>query len=239
MAAFLKQLGIQFRGDLRDKDILMVYYLVPLVFYLVMGGVMNLPGLDAGKTMILSLTIFAVSMSAFLGLPQTLVKARENGVLDAYRVAGIPVWSVPLAGIIISFLHIMIVALIILATAPLLFQAHRPLNPGAHLLAVVLITLCSEALGVLLGALVKKQSTLPLAGQLLFMPTVMLSGIMFPATLLPKALQIGAKLLPATQGMALLAQGKIEPTPLFVLLGITIIAFSTAVFFFRKTSAHA
>ncbi len=33
MKAFFKYLGIQFRMDLRDKGVLMTYYLVPLLFF--------------------------------------------------------------------------------------------------------------------------------------------------------------------------------------------------------------
>lgn len=109
MKAFITHLEVQFSGDLRDKGILMVYYLVPLVFYAVMSSIMKLPEMNMSETLITSISIFTLSMSAFLGLPQTLVKARETGVLQAFRVAGIPSWSMPLSAIVISLLHIMIV----------------------------------------------------------------------------------------------------------------------------------
>lgn len=66
MKAFLIQLFVQLKMDLRDKGTLMVYYLVPLVFYLVMGSIMKAIGLDAQTPIILAITIFALSMSAFL-----------------------------------------------------------------------------------------------------------------------------------------------------------------------------
>ncbi len=239
MKAFMKQLVIQFRGDMRDKSVLMVYYMVPLVFYLVMASIFKLLGPEADKTMVTALSIFAMSMSAYLGLPQTLVHARENGVLEAYRVAGIPAWSMPLAAILNSFLHMMIVAVLILLTAPTLFHAQLPASIPAHLGAMALIALCSEALGVLLSCFVRKQSTLTLAGQCLFMPTILLSGIMFPASLLPKPMQIAAEILPATQGMRLLGNGAVNLLPFGVLMGITIAAFAASVFLFRKISRKA
>ena len=58
MKAFCTQLFIQFRGDLRDKGVLMVYYLVPMAFYLIMGSIMKTLEMDSGNSLILSITIF-------------------------------------------------------------------------------------------------------------------------------------------------------------------------------------
>ena len=237
MKAFFIQLGVQFRGDLRDKGILMVYYLVPLAFYLVMGSIMKALEMETGAPLTLSITVFAMSMSAYLGMPQSLVKAREQGVLEAYRAAGIPAWSMPIATIVISTLHILVVAVIILATAPLLFGAAMPEHMGRYTLTVLLCALCSEALGALLACLVKKQSTLTLAGQCLFLPTVMLSGIMFPAALLPKAMQLAGEALPATQTIKLYTGSSVWP--LVVLAAVTLGAVAAAVVLFRRISMRA
>ncbi len=236
MKAFMISLYIQFRGDLRDKGVLMVYYLVPLVFYLVMGSILKLPGLNSGMTLITSITIFAMSMSSFLGMPQTLVKARENGVLNAYRVAGIPGWSLPLSSIIISFIHIMIVVVIILVSSPYLFQVEWPQSIPLHILSMGIVAMASEALGVLLACFVKKQSSLTLVGQCLFLPTVMLSGIMFPASLLPKPMQIVGEILPAAQGIRLVSGGALQLKPLLILLSMIFVAFVIAVIRFRRIS---
>lgn len=239
MKAFACSLYIQFRGDLRDKDVLMVYYLVPILFYLVMGSILMLPGLETEKTMITSVTIFALSMSAFLGMPQTLVKARENGVLHAYRVAGIPSWSLPLSAIIISFVHIMVIAAAILVSAPYLFQAAWPQSIPLHIFCMAVVAVASEALGVLLACLVKKQSSLTLVGQCLFLPTVMLSGIMFPASLLPKPMQVAGEILPATQGMRLISEGSLQLTPLLVQISLIVAAFAVSVMLFRRISMRS
>ncbi|MDF2948531.1 MAG: type transporter [Sedimentibacter sp.] len=239
MKAFCTQLFIQFKSDLRDKGVLMVYYIVPMAFYLIMGSIMKTLELDEGNSLILSITIFALSMSAFLGMPQSLVKARENGVLIAYRVAGIPSWSLPLSTIIISFVHIMIVAIIILFSAPYLYSAAWPTNIMLYLLSVAIVAICSEALGALISCLVKKQSTLTLVGQLLFLPTVMFSGIMFPSNLLPRPMQLIGAILPATQGLRLITMEGMQVLPLIILLGITILTFLISIELFRRISVRA
>lgn len=234
MKAFITHLFVQFRGDLRDKGVLLVYYIVPLVFYVVMGSIMKLPEMEMEKNLILSITIFALSMSAFLGLPQILVRARENGILQAFRVAGIPSWSMPLTAIIISFLHMMIVAFIILITAPLIFSVSFPQNIAAHILCIVLVALASQAIGVLLSCFIKKQTTLTLAGQCLFLPTIMLTGIMFPMSLLPKAMRVIGEIFPASQGMKLIKDNAIQITPLIMLFTLAVLAFGLSMIMFRR-----
>jgi ABC-2 type transport system permease protein len=238
MKAMLTQLRVQFAQDLRDRGTLLVYYLVPLVFYLVMGSIMKAISLDAQIPPILALTTFALTMSAFLGMPQNLAKAREHGIFEAYRAAGIPAWSLPLATIAISTLHIAIVAVAILASAPLLFKADLPASVPAHLLTVLLVALCSESLGALISCLVKKQATMTLAAQCLFLPSIMFTGIMFPSELLPKPMQWIGGALPAAQGMRLYGGGELAAGPLALLCGTAIAAFAASGALFRRIGAR-
>lgn len=236
MKAFIIQLWVQLRMDLRDKGTLMVYYLVPLVFYLVMGSIMKVIAMETQMPLVLSITIFTLSMSAFLGMPQNLVKAREQGILEAYRAAGVPAWSLPLATIILSTLHMMVVATAILATAPSLFGAVLPDHLPLYYFSVLLIALCSEGLGTLLSCLVKKQNTMTLAAQCLFLPSIMFSGILFPAELLPKPMMWLGVALPATQGARLLNGGALAAAPLAILCGLTVASFTISVALFKRIS---
>jgi ABC-2 type transport system permease protein len=133
----------------------------------------------------------------------------------------------------------MIVVIIILVSAPYLFQAEWPQSILLHIFSMGIVAIASEALGVLLACFVKKQSSLTLVGQCLFLPTVMLSGIMFPANLLPKPMQIVGEILPAAQGMRLVSDGALQFTPLFVLLSTIFVAFAIAVILFRRISMRA
>jgi ABC-2 type transport system permease protein len=238
MKAILTQLAIQFRSDFRDKGVLMVYYLVPLVFYVVMGGIMKTLSMESGGLLALSLTIFTVSMSSFLGIPAMLVKARELGYLEAYRAAGIPAWSLPFVTIVMSTLHIMIVATVIMFSAPLIFRVELPRNIAAHLLTILLAALCSQSLGALIACLVKKQNTMTLAAQCLFLPSIMFSGIMFPAELLPKPMRWIGEVLPATQGVRLYSDAGLQIQPLLILIGVMVVAFAISAVLFRRISVR-
>jgi len=56
--------------------------------------------------------------------------------------------------------------------------------------------------------------------QLLFLPSVLVSGIMVPAAMLPRALQLAGKLLPATWGYELLCAASFQLRPVLALLGM-------------------
>lgn len=75
-----------------------------------------------------------------------------------------------------------------------------------------------------------------MATQLVFLPSMMLSGIMFPASLLPASLQAAGKVLPATWGFeAMCAQG-LGLGDVYPLLLITAIALALSLWKLRKIS---
>ena len=50
----------------------------------------------------------------------------------------------------------------------------------------------------MLGLLVKEQAKLTMVCQIAFLPSILLSGILFPANLLPEFLQEAGKIFPAS-----------------------------------------
>lgn len=201
MKAFLKYLGIQFRMDLRDRGVLMTYYLVPLLFFVVVGMVFSSINPLMKKTLAASMSIFAITMGAVMGTPIPIVRARESGTLRAFRTGGIPDAAVLGVQACSAFLHLLLVSAIIYAVSPALLHASLPVSP-AYYAAVLLVLLASSvAVGLLIGAHARSQQMASMLSMLVFFPTVMLGGIMFPASMLPGALRWLGRLLPATQAM--------------------------------------
>jgi len=78
-----------------------------------------------------------------------------------------------------------------------------------------------------LGLAVKNQAKLTMYSQVVFLPSIMLSGIMFSAELLPNFLESIGKLFPATWGYTLLIQKNIDIStflPLLLILAISVFA---------------
>lgn len=231
MKALGKQLIIQLRMDARDKGTLLVFYIVPLLFYAVMGAVFSAVTPAMKQTLAASMAIFSVTMGALIGLPPTLVKMREAGVLRAYRVSGIPGVSVLLSLGASALIHLSVVSLLISFSAPLLFGAGIPQQIGGYAAALLLLLICSVALGLLIGVTASSQAAAMMLAQAVFLPSMMLSGIMFPAGLLPAPLMYAGRVLPATHAMHAfsgLAYGLAPeigaPLALLVLLGIALAA---------------
>ena len=74
MGAFLYGVSLQWKLDIRSKTLLITCYIVPLLFFGIMGGIFTsvIPG--AGDTLIQSMTVFGVTMGALIGLPPSLVE---------------------------------------------------------------------------------------------------------------------------------------------------------------------
>jgi len=190
MKAFLKHLLVQLKMDIRERGTLMTYYLVPLIFYFVMGAVFSSTNPLSRQTLSATMVIFSVTMGAVMGIPAPIVKMRETGVLRAYLVCGIPGWAVLFIHSLSAFLHLLIVSIIIFITAPLFFGAAYPKSFPAYFLALFILLFSSIAIGIFIGVAARSQSVGMMFSQAIFLPTVMLSGIMFPAAMLPVPLRL-------------------------------------------------
>lgn len=64
MKAFLYGVSLQWKMDIRSKTLLITCYIVPLLFFAVMGGIFTSVMPDSKDTLIQSMTVFGVTMGA-------------------------------------------------------------------------------------------------------------------------------------------------------------------------------
>ena len=95
-----------------------------------------------------------------------------------------------------AFVHLMISCVIILLLAPILFEAALPVQLPFFFLALAIYIIVSLSIGSVLGLAVKNQAKLTMTAQLVFLPSIMLSGIMFPVDLLPGFLEATGRFSP-------------------------------------------
>ena len=103
-----------------------------------------------------------------------------------------------------AFVHLMISCAIILLLAPILFDAALPVQLPFFFLALAIYIIVSLSIGSILGLVVKNQAKLTMIAQLVFLPSIMLSGIMFPIDLLPDFLEAIGRIFPASWGYRLM-----------------------------------
>ena len=235
MKPFLYGLLLQWKMNLRNKDIVVFYYLVPLLFYLFMSTVFIAIIPNVQQTLIASMTIFGITMGGILGSPYPLIELFSYDIRKSYQVANIPLYTLVLSNFLSAFIHLLIMSLIIFISAPLLFQVTLPADILHYLLSLILILCTTLSIGTIFGLYVKSSAKLAMYTQIIFLPSIVLSGIMFPLDLLPSFLQICSFLLPATWGYQLLAEIPSSPFPLFLLTGICLYCIYKRLITYKKT----
>jgi ABC-2 type transport system permease protein len=201
MTAFLNHTLIEFRSSLRSKQLLFLNYAFPLAFYAMMGLVMTQINPLFTETMIPAMVLFAVMASILLGLPDPLVNARESGIFRSYKIMGIPARNILVIPALTTGMHTVIVGFIILMTAPVFFNAPAPDHVWAFLLVTLASLIAHTGIGVLIAVISSSSRATVLWSQLVFLPSMLVSGLMMPYEMLPESAQAFARLFPATYGM--------------------------------------
>lgn len=198
MKAMFYGIALQFKLDIRSKSLLITCYLVPLVFFLFMGGIFTSIDASYTKTLIQAMTVFTITMSALTGFPPSLAEIYGTDVKKVYKANGAPVWFGVVTQFISSFIHTFIVCLIIFGVSPLIFKAELPENVIFYFLSLISLLAVTLSVGCVFGLLIKQQAKLTMISMIIFLPSVMLSGTMFPADMLPQFMQYASYALPAT-----------------------------------------
>lgn len=245
MTAFINHFLFEFRTGIRNKQLLLMNYLFPIGFYLMMGFVMGSINPAFLDTMTPAMAVFAVLAATLLGIPDPLVNAREDGIFRSYKINGIPSTSILIIPALTTMLHLVIVTVIITATAPLLFDAPAPVNWLTFALVFIALAFSMAGISVLIGVVAPNSRVTVLYSQLFFIPSILLAGMMFPFSMLPDIAGKIAQLLPATQAMnafnALAMGGVADFNPwgsVIILFASGLLAFGLAVFLFSWDSQN-
>lgn len=245
MTAFINHFSFEFRTGVRNKQLLLMNYLFPLGFFLMMGFVMGEINPLFVDTMTPAMVVFAILAATLLGIPDPLVNARENGIFRSYKINGVPSISILAIPALTTMLHLLIVTVIITATAPLLFDAPVPVNWFNFVLVFVALAFAMAGISVLIGVISPNSRLTVLYSQLFFIPSILLAGMMVPFSMLPDAAGKIAQLLPATQAMnafnGLAMNGIADFNPwvsVITLFACGVLAFGLAIYLFSWDSRN-
>lgn len=237
MSAFLYGAVLQWKLDIRSKTLLVTCYIVPLLFFAFMGGVFTSINPEMKSTLIQSMTVMGVSMGALIGLPPSLIETYGSDVKKAYRANGVPLYLGLVSMFISTFFHLMIMSVIIFLIAPISFDAALPTNLPLYFVSLAIFIVVSLSIGCVLGLTVKNQAKLTMISQIIFLPSIMLSGIMFPSDLLPNTIELIGKIFPATWGYKLMSDNGFQIENLWVLLLICIITMLLNILLLKRKNA--
>ena len=178
-------------------------------------------------------------------MPDTLVSAREAGIFRSYKINGVPALSILAIPVLTSMLHALLVTVVIALTAPAIFRGLAPANWAAFFLVFLVSAFACAGIGVLIGVISTNTRMTVLLSQLVFLPSMILGGLMLPFSLLPPALAKVALVLPTTyamdafNGLAMAQAGTRPWLSLAILAAGGLVAFALAVFLFSWDSKNA
>ncbi len=246
MNAFANHFAFEFRVGIRNKALMLMNYLFPLGCYVLFAALMGSVNPGFLKTVIPAMSVFAVLSGALLGMPDTLVAAREAGILRSYKINGVPALSILVIPVLTSMLHSLIVTVIIAVSAPSLFGGALPTNWLAFFAVFLTAAFAFAGLGVLIGVVSSSSRMTIMLSQVVFLPSMILGGLMLPSSLLPKTLSKVAMLLPTTYAMDAfggLAMGQAAGTHPWRSLGLLaasgLLCFVMALYLFSWDSKNA
>lgn len=205
MGAFLYGVFLQWKLDIRSKTLLITCYIVPLLFFAVMGGIFTSVMPQAKDTLIQSMTVFGVTMGALIGLPPSLVEIYSTDIKKVYKANGVPLHLGLVLTNISAYIHLFIMSVVLYFAAPLAFNAEIPDNPERYFISLAVFIAVSLSIASIIGLAVKDQAKTSMVSIIVFLPSILLSGIMFPIDLLPKAFQTAGKIFPASWGYRMMA----------------------------------
>lgn len=243
MIAFANHFAFEFKTGLRNSTLLLMNYLFPLGFYAMMGLVMTQINPMFGDTMIPAMILFAMMASLLLGLPGPLVESREAGIFRSFKINGVPAFSILSIPALTTMFHALIVSAIIALTAAPLFDGLNPIHWGAFTLITLLSAFSLGAIGALIGVISNNARSVVLWSQLIFLPSMLLGGLMMPLDILPESVRSFSALLPTTHAMQAYLGYAFGQETLFnpalsvaILIASGILAFGLAVYLFNWDS---
>lgn len=234
MDAFLYGVSLQWKLDIRSKTLIITCYIVPLLFFAIMGGIFTSVMPEARYTLIQSMTVFGVTMGALIGLPPSLVEIYSRDIKKVYKANGVPLYFGLLLTNISAYIHLFMMSIILYIAAPLAFHAEIPENPVLYFSNLAIFIAVSLSIASIIGLAVKDQAKTSMISIIIFLPSIMLSGIMFPIELLPKTFETIGKIFPASWGYRLMADHRLQFESLLPLVVILIFSICVCGILLRK-----
>lgn len=198
MGAYLQEARAEILRYLRNPGFLVPTLFLPLAFYLMFGILLgHANGPDAPRYLLAAYGTFGVMAPGLFGFGVALSMERDNGLLTLKRALPMPPGAYLLGKMAMAMLAAAVVSCALLAMAT--FLAHVPLTATQKLalFATDLFgTLPFCAMGLMLGMLIKGTGA-PGMVNLIYLPMAFLSGLWFPLSLMPKAVQQLAPVWPA------------------------------------------
>jgi len=169
--------------------------------------------------------------STLLLLPGVLVNARETGVFRSYRINGIPAGSIVSIPVVSTAVHMVVVAVLITFLGMRVYSGVAPSQAAGFVVAGLLSYLMWAGIGILIGVAAGNTTVSMLVAQIIYIPSIMLGGLIVPTSILPAGLRRISLLLPATHSTRVFVGLGMPDSPGTPWLSLGVIAASIVISF--------
>jgi ABC-2 type transport system permease protein len=193
MKAYLALTTNELRLAFRDKQVLFFNYMFPLIFFFFLSTMLHAERGGSIITMIVTnVLVIGVLGNGFFGAGIRAVQEREQNILRRYKVA--PITPLPILGASLTtglLLYIPAVVLVF-SLARMLYGMPAPDRPLSLIVFLAIGVLAFRGIGLIIASVSNSTAESNVLVQVLYMPMLMLSGAMFPASMLPHWTQVAA-----------------------------------------------
>jgi drug efflux transport system permease protein len=178
------------------------------------------PELRSTLFLVPGLIAYIAMITAVASTALSIVREKEMGTIEQVRMAPIGTFSFVVGKTIPYFLVSLVSAALIILAAMLLFGLPMRGNWGALLVALSLFLIGALATGLLISTVADSQQVaFQMALLISLLPTLILSGFIFPISSMPRALQLVTNLVPARYFLIALRGIVLKGVPLDTLIG--------------------
>lgn len=156
------------------------------------------PELRSTLFLVPGLIAYIAMITAVASTALSIVREKETGTIEQIRMAPLDTFSFVVGKTIPYFIIALASAALIIGASMLLFGLPMRGNWFSLLVALSLFLIGALATGILISTVADSQQlAFQMALLISFLPTIMLSGFIFPINSMPQALQIITHLVPA------------------------------------------
>jgi len=223
----------EIKAGVRDKSLLLMNYLFPLVFFFIISSIMGKMNPSFKDNTIYSMSLFAMLSSLLLSMPGNGVAQREAGVFRSFKINGVPPLSLLAIPVAALLMHLMLITIVIGVIAVTLFGTAMPENLPRFFLAWFCSGLAIAALGSVIMVIASNNRASILLSQLVFLPSMLLGSLMMPPETLSGGLKTFSLCLPTSQAMILFSGAPGWENAAIILGLAAIVGFAVAAFLFE------
>jgi ABC-2 type transport system permease protein len=200
----------------------------------------DLGGFGAIDVMVPGYLLLVMCTSGLMALPETLATYRERGFLRRLRVSPLRPWQI-LGAHAVTHLTMSLVGLVLLVGVGVgAFNLNPPTGSAAAAVALVASAVAVVAIGFLLGAVLPTARTTQAVAAAIYLPAILVSGVVMPREGLPEMARRIGDALPFSYGVRAVREawtvGTVDWFSLAALTGVAVVAMAVGVRTFRWES---